>query len=259
MTLIKIAKTGQKITVEGCWVCMDGKRVAHEVNQIDPWTRGKLDKSQPGHGLEYIAGNILFTAEDGLKAKTLIEAAKAEQKAKEEAEDKAEFEALVASGRAFRTVEITEQYGCDLMWARRFTAEEKSQYSDWFKNRGVCSLPAGGRIKVERKAVQQVVAGRTSDAEFCGCSNMAWTITEGEWDEIVRLSQEIEGEKEKASKENEKAAAESLQRKIDTGYCFNCESWCHGDCGNYSQNPATSFRRDLKKAQDEANFGINEG
>lgn len=258
MTLIKIAKTGQKITVEGCWVCMDGKRVAHEVGKIDPWTKAKLDKQQPDHGLEYIAGNILFTAEDGLKAKTLVERAKAEQKAREDAEDKAQFDTLVSSGLAFRTVEITEQYGCELLWARRLTDEEKGRYSDWFQEVGVIGIPAGGRIKVEREAVLKVVGDRPSNAQFLGCSNNAWEITEDEWKEIVRISKEMARAKEEAV---EKAAAEEeadLQRKVETGYCFNCESWCHGDCGNYSNDPTIRFKREFKRGVAEANYGIKD-
>ena len=47
--------------------------------------------------------------------------------------------------------------------------------------------------------------------------------------------------------DREKAEAEDTQRKIETGYCFACESYCHGDCGNYSADPLTQLR----------NFGDN--
>ena len=60
----------------------------------------------------------------------------------------------------------------------------------------------------------------------------------------------------KAAREAKEAA--DIQRKIDTGYCFNCESWCDGDCGHYSNDPMTRYRRELKEAQREQNFGINE-
>jgi hypothetical protein len=56
----------------------------------------------------------------------------------------------------------------------------------------------------------------------------------------------------------EQEAAESLQRLVDTGYCFYCESWCHGDCGHYSNDPATRHRREFKEAVREEQFGINE-
>ena len=58
---------------------------------------------------------------------------------------------------------------------------------------------------------------------------------------------------------NRKAEAEDIQKKIDSGYCFYCESWCHGDCGHFSSDPGVKFRRDLKTAIREENYGINEG
>ncbi|MDI9561920.1 MAG: hypothetical protein QM235_12130 [Pseudomonadota bacterium] len=56
----------------------------------------------------------------------------------------------------------------------------------------------------------------------------------------------------------EKAEAEALQRMIDNGYCFNCETYCHGDCGNYSNDPAVMYRRRLRESAREANYGIEE-
>lgn len=54
----------------------------------------------------------------------------------------------------------------------------------------------------------------------------------------------------------EAAEAADIEHKIKTGYCFNCESWCHGDCGNYSNDPRVKFDRDLRDAQRDANYGI---
>ena len=66
-------------------------------------------------------------------------------------------------------------------------------------------------------------------------------------------------EKAPASKAAREAAEnKDIQRKIDTGYCFFCESWCYGDCGHYSKDPMTKFRRDLREAEREANYGIND-
>ena len=56
----------------------------------------------------------------------------------------------------------------------------------------------------------------------------------------------------------EAAEAADIERKIKTGYCFNCESWCYGDCGNYSNDPRVKFDRDLRDAQREANYGITD-
>ncbi len=56
----------------------------------------------------------------------------------------------------------------------------------------------------------------------------------------------------------EAAEAADIQHKVDSGYCFACESWCHGDCGHYSNDPRVRFRRDFRSAQREANYGITD-
>ena len=54
------------------------------------------------------------------------------------------------------------------------------------------------------------------------------------------------------------AEAADIENKIQSGYCFACESWCHGDCGHYSNDHMVRFHRDLRDAQREANCGIND-
>ena len=56
-----------------------------------------------------------------------------------------------------------------------------------------------------------------------------------------------------------KAEAADIKMKIETGYCFYCESWCHGDCGHYTNDPRVKYERDLKEAAREADYGIDEG
>lgn len=56
----------------------------------------------------------------------------------------------------------------------------------------------------------------------------------------------------------QKAEEEDLQKKIASGFCFSCESWCHGDCGNYSTDPNVKFRRDFQRAMAEQNYGIED-
>lgn len=55
-------------------------------------------------------------------------------------------------------------------------------------------------------------------------------------------------------------AAEQADRasKRASGYCYACESWCFGDCGEYSNNPATKERRDLAEAGREARYGMED-
>lgn len=60
----------------------------------------------------------------------------------------------------------------------------------------------------------------------------------------------------KAAREAEEKA--DIQSKIKSGYCFYCETWCHGDCGHYSNDPSVKYRRDFNQAAREANYGIND-
>jgi len=230
--------------------------------KIHGWVEGaekKIGKTIKG----YVREKAVFLADDPISDRLLelaaqFKAAQTEEKAAEKKKEKERFGRLVESGVAFRTAEVPAQYDCELMWARRFTAEEKAQYTDWFKELGVYSLPAGGRIKVEREAIMQVVGNRPADAQFNGCTNEAWTITEDEWNSIVRLSGEIRAEKEARRKRNEAAEAADIQAKIASGFCFNCESWCHGDCGNYSSDPNVLAVRNFKRAVTEQNYGIED-
>jgi hypothetical protein len=62
-----------------------------------------------------------------------------------------------------------------------------------------------------------------------------------------------------AEKNTAKAAEKAeIEHKIATGYCFACESYCHGDCGHYINDPAIKYTRRLAEAAHEASFGINE-
>lgn len=56
----------------------------------------------------------------------------------------------------------------------------------------------------------------------------------------------------------EAAEAEDIRRKVETGYCFNCGTWCDGDCGHYTNDPMVESRRDLRQAQREEYYGIND-
>ncbi len=74
---------------------------------------------------------------------------------------------------------------------------------------------------------------------------------------IVEAREKWEG-KEAAKKEAETAEQADIQHKIETGFCFNCESWCHGDCGNYSNDPVIKYKRELESARKEQSYGIHD-
>lgn len=169
---------------------------------------------------------------------------------------KDDFDAARASGEAFRSAEIADQYGGELVWARRLREKEKAGYADWFKDVGMVSFSASPRIKVNRGAIRRVVGSRKPNGQFYGCSNHAWAITEQEWEQIVTLSAEMSARKTQAREVFEAAEAADIQHKIDAGYCFHCESYCHGDCGHYSTNPMAKFRRALEESTKEQNYGM---
>ena len=148
--------------------------------------------------------------------------------------DRALLDGDIESGVAFRTAEITGQFGSELMWARRLTAEEKANYGDWFRDLCMVGYKASGRITVSAQAIRQVVGNRHSDGQFRGTDNEAWTITEDEWNKIIEISTALDAKTAERVAAYEAAEKADIQRKIDSGYCFACESYCYSDCGHYS-------------------------
>ena len=75
---------------------------------------------------------------------------------------------------------------------------------------------------------------------------------------IVAAHEKWEGApaRKAAMEAEEKAHTAKL---IANGFCFSCETYCHGDCGHYSSDPTIKHRRDFRQAQSEAGYGINEG
>lgn len=64
--------------------------------------------------------------------------------------------------------------------------------------------------------------------------------------------------KEQWEKEFAEAEAADIKKKIANGFCFSCETYCHGDCGHYSNNPSHQHKRDFAQAMREQNYGIND-
>jgi len=177
--------------------------------------------------------------------------AQEEEKSKRDA-DKAVFDAAVESGEAFRTAEIADHYDAELHWARKSKPGEG--YAEWV----VFGFAGSPRVEVEKEAIRKVVAGRKSCGQFPGCSNTAWEISADEWDQIIELSAAIRRQKDASKERFEAEEAADVKRKIETGYCFACESYCHGDCGHYSSDPSVKYRREFNQAVREANYGIND-
>jgi hypothetical protein len=175
-----------------------------------------------------------------------------DQDAAKHADEKAVFDAAVESGDAFRTAEIPEQYDAEVLWARK--SKPGDGYAEWV----IFGFSGPPRVEVEKEAIRKVVSGRKSCGQFPGCSNTAWKISADEWDQIIELSAAIRRHKDASKERFETEEAADVKRKIETGYCFYCESYCHGDCGHYSSDPVVKYRRDLNQAAREANYGIND-
>ena len=106
---------------------------------------------------------------------------------------------------------------------------------------------------------------RTNDVILAECKNL---LTQIDVDKPNQSDEELVGRIRKAradwedaparGAEREAAKAGDIRRKVETGYCFYCGTWCYGDCGHYTNDPMVEFRRDLAAAQLEENYGIND-
>ena len=237
-----------RTNISGKWY--DGELKSPD-QQYESERQGVAKAAAPGY---WMFGQVIIPPEKGEEIK---QAAENERDANKMME-KMTLQSAIHDGTAFRTAEITEQYGAELHWARRCTEPERAEYAEWFRDLCMIGFSGSARISVSKDAIRKVVGNRHSDGQFNGCSNRAWTITKDEWLEIIEISHGIEARKVEAKKEFEAAEAADIQHKIDTGYCFYCETWCNGDCGHYSKNPMIKFTRDLKQAQREADYGIND-
>ena len=55
--------------------------------------------------------------------------------------------------------------------------------------------------------------------------------------EKIKKSRTLWAGKEEREAELARDEAADLKRKIASGYCFSCQTWCYGDCGNYQKYP----------------------
>jgi len=145
----------------------------------------------------------------------------------------------------YQVMEVTGQYGISLRWGRRFNDIEKKEYAEWFRDLGMVSLPDHEIVEIKTTATVRAIEQRKSDGKFCGCENQVYIITQADWDKILDEQKQIVSPKPLP------------EREYGPGYCYNCKSYCYGDCGNYA--PAKTTKHVLancKEAAAEANFGI---
>lgn len=225
-----------------------GQRIlwAKDIQEPQPWIVAQLKKIGKNPA-DYIQVDNYPVRK---AAQYVIEAAIATKKAEESAEkekDQKELDIAVKSGEAVMVLESAAQYGMELTFARRLRDAEKSQYVDWFQTFGMIGFAAAPRIKVKRTKTIDDIIIRKADGEFLGCDNTVRIITQSEWDAIVA---------EQAVLPERKPYVEPTH---GPGYCYNCESYCYGDCGNYQpERTSKMIAKEANAALAELNYGIND-
>lgn len=76
-------------------------------------------------------------------------------------------------------------HGTYLCSARRFTADEKSHYVEWYRETGMISL--GSIVKLPEVTLRDA-PNRPSDGNFNGSWNQAYIISQDEWDAYIALN-----------------------------------------------------------------------
>ena len=106
---------------------------------------------------------------------------------------------MAAEMDTFLAFEATMTYGCTLMRARRMNEEEKKHIKPEFHE---LMMVATGEEYIDLHHIKpQDYPKRDPDGSFRGCSNMAWTISQEEWDHFLELEHTREAEKKKAERE----------------------------------------------------------
>lgn len=180
-----------------------------------------------------------------LEIKIAIARHTAEAAEKRAAERKEAKDAL-QSGEVVLVLEIASAYGATLTYG--MPGEEVGREWAWS---GIGGSP---HIAVDTDAASNAIVGRRASGSFAGCENSVWQITQSEWDAILTASRTAKNQKAEARKRYEAAEAADIQSKIDSGFCFSCGSWCHGDCGHFQASPDC-----VAEAQDaarEVQYGI---
>ena len=148
--------------------------------------------------------------------------------------------------KEYLTCEVAFSYGISLRKARRFSEEEKEKYAEWFRDKGFVCLKSSFNIDLEHitwEDVREVLNNRDDDGSFSGCSNVAYIISQNEWDELVELNTKKGLEKEK--KEVEKSITE----------CKQIIEKCEKQEKMYTKEEAAKKRRDYNRLYNEGGEG----
>lgn len=140
--------------------------------------------------------------------------------------------------------EVADNYGILLAHARRFTEEEKRQYSDDWKNYGFIKLNSD----IELPAlcwhdINFFLGNRKPDGSFKGYSNSVFIVTEKEWDALISLNNKKFAEKQIKEK----------QEKIE--FYENIVSACERQGKLYTPEEASKKAKEWNDIQNEGREG----
>ena len=99
--------------------------------------------------------------------------------------------------------------------------------------------------------------GRKSDSEIITeCREL---IEKTDDIDIKPTDQQLKAEIDKARQKKQKKQPEPKPEIYGPGYCFNCKSYCFGDCKNYAPvKTEKHITEELKEIEKEQNYGIND-
>lgn len=139
-------------------------------------------------------------------------------------------------------------YGIYLGKARRFTADEKKKYADWFKEYGFAGIKGTDDIKLEYLGIDELEATIPSldkpDGAFSGCSNKVYIINQDQWDRLVALDS------------RKKAEEQERKRLDDIKECQEIIENCKRQGKLYTKEEAAGLRDNYNDLYNEGGWGF---
>ena len=151
---------------------------------------------------------------------------------------------MANSMEEYLVCEVSDSYGIELAHARRFTEEEKQQYSDDWKNYGFIKLNSIVELSsLCWHDINTFFENRNPDGSFKGYSNSVFIITGKEWDTLIDLN-------------NQKFAEKQAKEKQETiKFYENIVSACERQGKLYTPAEATKKAKEWNDIQNEGREG----
>ena len=212
--LIKTMKDGRPVTVEGGFICVASEKETCRVEKLTAREKADAEEYFPGFSFDYRAHRVLLSAEEGEKAKTLIDTFLAEKKSKEQ-QDRL---ALEASLPQHRMLVKSGHYYMDEEIATVVLQPEKDQekYSEWLRGKAVMGSIKPNKISVgikTSKTAQTIVKSKSSGLQYGTGESIMWVITPDQEAQIVAECREAE-EAKNQSEEKDKAIVQEKRKTI---------------------------------------------